>query len=84
MSVPASAAQLAPARTAPATPATFHPKRPTVLSYGLGADRRRPPGPAAAACPLGELPPTVRRKRSPGGPAPVHRAKVVGDVVLIE
>ncbi|MFE7779382.1 hypothetical protein ACFU5O_37090 [Streptomyces sp. NPDC057445] len=38
MSVHAPASQLAPARTAPATPATFHPRRPTVLSYGLGAD----------------------------------------------
>lgn len=38
MSVHAPASQLAPARTAPAKPATFHPRRPTVLSYGLGAD----------------------------------------------
>lgn len=38
MSVHAPASQLAAARTAPATLATFYPKRPTVLSYGLGAD----------------------------------------------
>lgn len=38
MSVHAPASQLAPARTAPATLATFHPRRPTVLSCGLGAD----------------------------------------------
>lgn len=38
MSVHAPAPQLATARTAPATPATFYRKRPTALSYGPGAD----------------------------------------------
>ncbi|WP_329583729.1 hypothetical protein [Streptomyces sp. NBC_01361] len=38
MSVHTPASALAPTRTAPTTPATFHRKRPTVLSYGLGAD----------------------------------------------
>ncbi|WP_331757042.1 hypothetical protein OH782_41400 (plasmid) [Streptomyces sp. NBC_01544] len=38
MSVHAPASQPATAHAAPATPATFHRKRPTVLSYGLGAD----------------------------------------------